>query len=992
MNYSHTLLSVSNFTLLVITTVLQVLVLGSREISDNDDIDESFMSTFSSISLVDSECRRQSIWEDESMQRNQRREALNNALETISDGRYSPIKSTLSTDWEDLSEKQRKYYVRKAEEVLDATLTTIAPGQEDILREAIQNKMSSSASISSSTQTLITAYNSADSWEVKRQILSLLADQYSKEDLQHLIPGLSVWRIDQARRHKSDYGPGQPVPPKTIIRTRLDPVMTDHFLEFISSPSVLQDVAFGTKTLTLSTGEKLTIPAAIRTVIPSRIVHMYKQHCLNSGVQHASDSTLYRILDACSASLQKSLKGLDNFTAEGSEAFDTMQHIIDVLGDHGVAEDEWLMSASRRLKDGKNYLKIDFKTHLALGDWCADHCITYSLSDPKNDKFKSDCEHEHDLACDRCEDLCDVLSEIEAEIHKAGSSVTSEELARLQFEYKNAVKSITDWKSHILRTINQDQAKQDVLNSLDQENCFVIMDWAMKFLPMVFREKMSDFFGKRGKSWHVSAIITRSPAKDFDVECLVHLFETCKQDCFAVAGILEDVLKTVKKENPKIRRAYLKSDNAGCYHNAQLLLTIDDISKTSGIDIVRYDFSDPQAGKDVCDRKLAHMKAHIRRYVNEHNDVTTASEMKKALESHGGTKGCRYAVAEMDNSDAKTDVKLDGISYLYNFSFTADGFRAWKAFNVGDGEYFKYKSFGSGLPEVRSLQIVEAFGPAEMHSHGVFKTSSEVSSDKSKMFHCPDSACVLSFPTLAEQESHMHFGEHVRILERETVFDKVKKKWAQNVANVAKSSRPISAKLQTSSTCSVGKSSSVMGWALKKKASASRISPAVKEWLKCKFDSGETSGKKADAAKVAREMQHKRDETGRLKFPPEEWLTSKQITGFFSRLASGRKSSTTTQDQDQEYNIDDDGNWNVLEEANREMREAVYSALDLSHPIMYNHYNICQLVKTTKITKLKLAELRAICSGLEISITGASNRKASYISQLEELTHSCGCT
>ena len=54
------------------------------------------------------------------------------------------------------------------------------------------------------------------------------------------------------------------------------------------------------------------------------------------------------------------------------------------------------------------------------------------------------------------------------------------------------------------------------------------------------------------------------------------------------------------------------------------------------MNLIRYDFSEPQAGKDICDRKKAPMKAHIRRFVNEHNDVTTAEEMIKALESHGG--------------------------------------------------------------------------------------------------------------------------------------------------------------------------------------------------------------------------------------------------------------------------------------------------------------------------------------------------------------------
>ena len=40
------------------------------------------------------------------------------------------------------------------------------------------------------------------------------------------------------------------------------------------------------------------------------------------------------------------------------------------------------------------------------------------------------------------------------------------------------------------------------------------------------------------------------------------------------------------------------------------------------------------------------MKAHIKRWVNERHDVVTAEDMKAALESHGGIKGCRAAVVE----------------------------------------------------------------------------------------------------------------------------------------------------------------------------------------------------------------------------------------------------------------------------------------------------------------------------------------------------------
>lgn len=430
--------------------------------------------------------RRLSTWEDEQHDRNSKRYALNTLLSSTSDGRCSPVRSCLSENWDEVSDKQQRYYVRKAEEIFEAALMVLAPGQEDKLRDAVKRKGGfgtvTEAEVTHASKfglrdAIVQAYIAADSWQTKRQILSLLVHQSSKKDLQQLIPGLSTWCIDQARRHTAETGAGQPVPHKPIVRTRLHPVKADHFIDFISSPTLLQDVAFGTKTLHLSTGEKLTIPATIRTTIPSRIVKMYKLHCTNTGFESASERTLYRILEACSASLQKSLQGLDNFTADGSGAFDKMQIIVDSLVNHGLVDKCWSQSVSERLKHGKNYLKLDFKSHVDKSDWCGDHCISYSLSDPKNEKHQSQCTHDHDLACERCEDLRNALSEINEKINNVRSHMTPEDLARLQFDYKHARKDIEEWKKHILRTINQEKAKHEILQILNEKTCLIIMDW-----------------------------------------------------------------------------------------------------------------------------------------------------------------------------------------------------------------------------------------------------------------------------------------------------------------------------------------------------------------------------------------------------------------------------------------------------------------------------------------------------------------------------------
>ena len=113
-----------------------------------------------------------------------------------------------------------------------------------------------------------------------------------------MIPGLTICRIDQARLHAMTAGFGQPIEeqkPKT--RVRLDPLKADHFIDFISQPSLLQDEAYGTRKMKLDNGETVLMPNVIRTVIPSRIIQQYKLYCESTEFQPASESTLFKILN-----------------------------------------------------------------------------------------------------------------------------------------------------------------------------------------------------------------------------------------------------------------------------------------------------------------------------------------------------------------------------------------------------------------------------------------------------------------------------------------------------------------------------------------------------------------------------------------------------------------------------------------------------------------------------------------------------------------------
>lgn len=97
----------------------------------------------------------------------------------------------------------------------------------------------------------------------------------------------------------------------------------------------------------------------------------------------------------------------------------------------------------------------------------------------------------------------------------------------------------------------------------------------------------------------------------------VHIVEKCIQDWFAVLSVLENLFSELPNFLPKVKQVFLRSDNAGAYHNAALITSIPNIAKTHGRTAKGYSFSEANSGKDVCDRNIAPLKAHINRYLNE---------------------------------------------------------------------------------------------------------------------------------------------------------------------------------------------------------------------------------------------------------------------------------------------------------------------------------------------------------------------------------------
>jgi len=58
--------------------------------------------------------------------------------------------------------------------------------------------------------------------------------------------------------------------------------------------------------------------------------------------------------------------------------------------------------------------------------------------------------------------------------------LTDQQQNQLIFDVNRAVEAINVWKAHLLRTVKQEQAKQQALSVLNDEAVLIVMDWAMK--------------------------------------------------------------------------------------------------------------------------------------------------------------------------------------------------------------------------------------------------------------------------------------------------------------------------------------------------------------------------------------------------------------------------------------------------------------------------------------------------------------------------------
>ena len=205
----------------------------------------------------------------------------------------------MTSQWEDASERTRHRHVRKARQAITAALNEIAPNQLHHLWKTIVSKPLEPQNASEEEE------------DVDNVLMEALMECYACCPLLKWIPNLSRYRFTIARKHILAHGRGVPDVSQRRTRMAVPQAKLDHFLDFITSPLIIQDLPFGEKSIKLSSKEVITVPNVVRLMIPESIATQYQTYAEECGLTPLSRSTLLRILSVCSASVRKSLQGLD---------------------------------------------------------------------------------------------------------------------------------------------------------------------------------------------------------------------------------------------------------------------------------------------------------------------------------------------------------------------------------------------------------------------------------------------------------------------------------------------------------------------------------------------------------------------------------------------------------------------------------------------------------------------------------------------------------
>ena len=266
----------------------------------------------------------------------------------------------------------------------------------------------------------------------------------------------------------------------------------------------------------------------------------------------------------------------------------------------------------------------------------------------------------------------------------------------------------------------------------------------------------------------------------------------------------------------------------------------------------------------------------------------------------------------------------------------------------------------------------------------VTSTAEEVNVDTQQsatpsVFTCPQEGCVRVFQRLSSLDKHLSLEKCTKALEKYSLLDLAKIGYQARLEDGVGTVPTLKADVVEGSNQIANE-----GWALRAAKKYHRFSEKQKEYLDAKFEIGRATGRKMNGELVSKQMRRAQGPDGGRLFVVSEFLSPQQITSYFSRRAAKDRLGAPIDDND----IDA-----YEEECNfAAARMTAVQTIVLEHPITYDHYDICSMVRDESLKKLKLLMLQNVCRSLELNVPKKDVRsKDLYMNLLKEAVGRCSC-
>ncbi len=210
------------------------------------------------------------------------------------------------------------------------------------------------------------------------------------------------------------------------------------------------------------------------------------------------------------------------------------------------------------------------------------------------------------------------------------------------------------------------------------------------------------------------------------------------------------------------------------------------ISLETGIFIARWDFSEPQSGKSICDQAASWVKRKVRMAMDAGWSAENAEEFVNAATSveHGeiiGLSMIRGLMGTIENRKV-VPAKISDISKLFNFELIPEGpdslathsIKAWKAYGIGPGqvlpeelwngrelvtEFLKHAAFHQNDPEGQELLETDKYWKNIGHDSDQHVDTEDIAAtcnnqeanlehtavEGNALFSCPEESCTMQY-------------------------------------------------------------------------------------------------------------------------------------------------------------------------------------------------------------------------------------------------------